>query len=153
MAALLPGCQTLVAHGVPGRQGPFTAHPAAIQREAPLKKTTALEGSSRWGRPGTPARRSLGSTEALPGPASQGFVRSSVLGWRGLVDDDLDDKIFLDLGFLEPRAVCEQLPREEPSLPGRLNAFLGVQLPLELPHRVGQAGAEPHVLARGEAHL
>lgn len=30
-----------------------------------------------------------------------------VLGWWGLVDDDLDDKIFLDFGFLESRAVCE----------------------------------------------
>ena len=77
----------------------------------------------------------------------------SVLGWWGLIDDDLDDKIFLDLGLLEPCAVCEQLPREEPSLPGWFNALLGVQLPLELPHRVGQAGAEPHVLACGEAHL
>lgn len=91
--------------------------------------------------------------EALPGLSAQGSGGSSVLGWWGLVDDDLDDKIFLDLGFLEPCAVCEQLPREEPSLPGRLDALLGVQLPLELPHCVGQAGAEPHVLARGEAHL
>ena len=86
-------------------------------------------------------------------PLLPGSVGSSVLGWWGLVDDDLDDKIFLDLGFLESRAVCEQLPREEPPLPGRLDALLGVQLPLELPHRVGQAGAEPHVLACGEAHL
>ena len=90
---------------------------------------------------------------APPGLSAQGSMGSSVLGRRGLVDDDLDDKIFLDLGFLEPRAVCEQLSGEEPSLPGWLDALLGVQLPLELPHRVGQAGTEPHVLARGEAHL
>ena len=31
--------------------------------------------------------------------------------------------------------------------------FLAVQLPLELPHRVRQAGIEPHVLACGEAHF
>lgn len=80
-------------------------------------------------------------------------VSPSVLGWWGLVDDDLDDEVFLNLCFLEPCAVCKQLPREEPSLPGWLNALLAVQLPLELPHRVRQAGIEPHVLACGEAHF
>lgn len=32
VAALLPGCWALVAHGGPGRQGPFTARPAAKQQ-------------------------------------------------------------------------------------------------------------------------
>lgn len=146
VAALLPGCWAL------GGRVPLRLAQQPNSREAPLKKTSALEGSSRE-EPGAPAQGPFSPAEALPGLSAQGSVGSSVLGWWGLVDDDLDDKIFLDLGFLEPRAVCEQLPREEPSLPGRLDALLGVQLPLELPHCVGQAGAEPHVLARGEAHL
>lgn len=108
-----------------------------------------MEGGRAWYSSPEPSQ----SCRSTPGLSSQGFMGSSVLGWGGLVDDDLDDKIFLDLGFLEPCAVCKQLPGKEPSLPGRLDALLGVQLPLELPHRVRQAGAEPHVLACGEAHL
>lgn len=112
--------------------------------EAPLKKTAALEGGDRTG------------PHSLQGTSMASFPRSqvpSVLGWWGLIDDDLDDKVFLNLCFLESCAVCKQLPGEEPSLPGRLNALLAVQLPLELPHGVRQAGIEPQVLACGEAHF
>lgn len=110
----------------------------------------APEEDSSTGR-----QRQAEGPRSLQGTSMASFPRSqvpSVLGW-GLVDDDLDDKVFLNLGFLEPCAVCKQLPREEPSLPGWLNALLAVQLPLELPHCVRQAGTEPHVLACGEAHF
>ena len=137
----------------PWEAGSPQGSPGSHTREAPLEKRTALKGSGRVGVTSAPAGRPLSPAEAFPGLSAQGSVGSSVLGQRGLVNDDLDDKIFLDLGFLEPRAICEQLSREEPSLPGWLDALLGVQLPLELPHRVRQAGAEPHVLARGEAYL
>lgn len=73
---------------------------------------------------------------------------------KGLrVDDDLDDKVLLDLGILEPRLIREQLPREEPALVCRVNVVLGLQLLLELPDRVGHAGAETQIFARGQSYL
>lgn len=73
---------------------------------------------------------------------------------KGLrVDDDLDDKVLLDLGVLEPRLVREQLPGEEPALVCRVNVVLGLQLLLELPDGVGHAGTETQIFARGESYL
>lgn len=73
---------------------------------------------------------------------------------KGLrVDDDLDDKVLLDLGILEPCLIREQLPREEPALVCRVNVVLGLQLLLQLPDRVGHAGAETQIFARGESYL
>lgn len=73
---------------------------------------------------------------------------------KGLrVDDDLDDKVLLDLGILEPRLIREQLPREEPALVCRVNVVLGLQLLLELADRVGHAGAETQIFARGQSYL
>lgn len=73
---------------------------------------------------------------------------------KGLrVDNDLDDKVLLDFGVLEPRLIREQLPREEPALVCRVNVVLGLQLLLELPDRVGHAGIETQIFARGESHL
>lgn len=73
---------------------------------------------------------------------------------KGLrVDDDLDDKVLLDLGILEPCLIREQLPREEPALVCRVNVVLGLQLLLELPDCVGHVGAETQIFARGESYL
>lgn len=73
---------------------------------------------------------------------------------KGLwVDDDLDDKVLLDFGVLEPRLIREQLPREEPALVCRVNVVLGLQLLLELPDRVSHAGAETQIFASGEPYL
>lgn len=73
---------------------------------------------------------------------------------KGLrVDNDLDDKVLLDFGVLEPRLIREQLPREEPALVCRVNVVLGLQLLLELPDCVGHAGVETQIFAGGEAHL
>lgn len=69
------------------------------------------------------------------------------------VDNDLDDKVLLNLSVLQPRLVREQLPGEEPALVGSVNVVLGLQLLLQLPDGVGHAGAEAQVLARGEAYL
>lgn len=69
------------------------------------------------------------------------------------VDDDLDDKVLLDLSVLQPRLVREQLPGEEPALVDGVDVFLGLQLLLQLPYGVGHAGAEAQVLARGEPYL
>lgn len=69
------------------------------------------------------------------------------------VDDDLDDKVLLDLSVLQPRLVREQLPREEPALVGGVNVILGLQLLLQLPYGVGHAGTEAQVLACGEPDL
>lgn len=69
------------------------------------------------------------------------------------VDDDLDDKVLLDLGVLQPRLVREQLPGEEPTLVGSVNVVLGLKLLLELPDGVSHAGAEAQVLARGQSYL
>lgn len=44
------------------------------------------------------------------------------------IDDDLDDKVLLDLGVLQPRLVCQQLPGEEPALVGGVDVVLGLQL-------------------------
>lgn len=69
------------------------------------------------------------------------------------VDDDLDDKVLLDLGILEPCLIREQLPREEPALVCRVDVVLGLQLLLELPDGVGHAGAEAQISAGGESYL
>lgn len=73
---------------------------------------------------------------------------------KGLrVDNDLNDKVLLDLGVLEPRLIREQLPGEEPALVRRVDVVLGLQLLLQLPDGVGHAGAETQVFARGESNL
>lgn len=69
------------------------------------------------------------------------------------VDDDLDDKVLLDLGVLQPRLVREQLPGEEPALVGGVDVVLCLQLLFQQPDGVGHAGAEPQVLPRGQSHL
>ena len=69
------------------------------------------------------------------------------------VDDDLDDKVLLDLSVLQPRLVREQLSGEEPALVDGVDVFLGLQLLLQLPYGVGHAGAEAQVLARGKPYL
>lgn len=58
------------------------------------------------------------------------------------VDDDLDDKILLDLSVLQSRLVREQLPGEEPTLVGGVDVILGLQLLLQLTYGVSHAGAE-----------
>lgn len=76
------------------------------------------------------------------------------MGLEGLwVDDDLDDKVLLDLSVLQPRLVRKQLPGEEPTLVGGVNVVLDLQLFLELPYGVSHAGAEAQVFARGESYL
>lgn len=69
------------------------------------------------------------------------------------VNDDLDDKVLLDLGVLEAGLIREQLPREEPALVCRVDVMLGLQLLLQLPDGVGHAGTEAQVSAGGESHL
>lgn len=69
------------------------------------------------------------------------------------VDDDLDDKVLLDLGVLQPSLVGEQLPREEPALVGGVDVMLRLQLLLQQPDGVGHAGAEPQVLPGGQSYL
>lgn len=76
------------------------------------------------------------------------------MGFEGLwVDDDLDDKVLLDLSVLQPRLVREQLPGEEPALVGGVNVVLGLQLLLKLPYGVSHAGAEAQVFACGQSYL
>lgn len=69
------------------------------------------------------------------------------------VDDDLDHKVLLDLGVLEPRLVRQQLPGEEPALVEEVDALLGLELLLQEAHGVGHAGAEAQVLPRRQSHL
>lgn len=69
------------------------------------------------------------------------------------VDDDLDDKVLLDLGVLQPCLVGEQLPGEEPALVGGVDVVLHLQLLLQQPDGVGHAGAEPQVLPGGQSYL
>lgn len=76
------------------------------------------------------------------------------MGFEGLwVDDDLDDKVLLDLSVLQPRLVREQLPGEEPALVGGVNVVLGLQLLLKLPYGVSHTGAEAQVFACGQSYL
>lgn len=76
------------------------------------------------------------------------------MGLEGLwVDDDLDDKVLLDLSVLQPRLVRKQLPGEEPTLVGGVNVVLGLQLFLKLPYGVSHAGAEAQVFACEESYL
>lgn len=72
---------------------------------------------------------------------------------RGLVHDDLDNKVLLDLGVLQAGLVCEELAGEEPALVGRVDVLLGLQLFLEQADGVGHAGAQTHVFAGGEPYL
>lgn len=69
------------------------------------------------------------------------------------VDNDLDDKVLLNLSVLQPRLVRQQLPGEEPALVGSVDVVLGLKLLLKLPYGVGHAGAEAQVFARGESYL
>ena len=69
------------------------------------------------------------------------------------VDDDLDDKVFLDLGVLQPRLVREQLAGEEPALVRGVDVLLGVELLLQLADGVRHAGAEAQVFPRGHPYL
>lgn len=87
------------------------------------------------------------------GRARRGGARQLAV-LKGLrVDDDLNDKVLLDLGVLEPRLIREQLPGEEPALVCRVDIVLGLQLLLELPDRVAHASAETQIFARGESNL
>lgn len=69
------------------------------------------------------------------------------------VDNDLDDKVLLDLCVLQPRLVGEQLAGEEPALVGGVDVVLRLQLLLQQPDGVSHAGAEPQVLPCGQSYL
>lgn len=79
------------------------------------------------------------------------------VGFRGFeslrVDDDLDDKVLLDLSVLQPRLVRQELPGEEPALVSGVDVLLSVELLLQKPDGVRHRGAETQVRARGEADL
>lgn len=115
MAALLPGCWALVVHSAPGRQGPFWLMQSQMVEASPKEDNST--GRRQQGGDLVLQALTPQSHRSPQWPLFPGDCGPSVLGRRGLVDDDLDDKIFLDLGFLESCAICEQLPREEPSLP------------------------------------
>lgn len=72
---------------------------------------------------------------------------------RGLVHDDLDNKVLLDLGVLQPGLVCEELPGEEPALVDGLDVLLSLQLFLEQADGVAHAGVQTHVFAGGEPYF
>lgn len=95
----------------PRKQGPSGLAQQPTQ-EVPLKNRTALKGMAGWEGLVLQVEASWSLQRALASLA-QGSMGSSVLGRRGLVDDAPDDKIFLDLGFLEPRAVCAELSPEK----------------------------------------
>ena len=67
---------------------------------------------------------------------------------RLLVDDDLDDKVLLDLGFLQAALVLQHLAGEEPALVRGVDVLLRLQLLLQLADGVRHAGAETQVFAR-----